>query len=145
MIKKAALHLALAVSVLGLTGCSTNFFSSQQTASGQRYANNSSASVGGSAENPVATGVAPGGSIANKMDEADKSKMFHALDSAPGKATNWTNPNTGISYTVTPTKKVTLNGNPYCREYETTAVKGERQNQLNGTACVGQDGQWHSV
>lgn len=140
--KSLTLKLIVLTASVALTACSTNFLSSQSSTQ-KRYAD--SGQVGGSAENPVATGAAPGGSLSGKMDETDKSKMFHALDSAPGKATSWTNPNTGITYTVTPVKKVTLNGNPYCREYQTVAAKEEQKKEINGTACVGQDGQWHAV
>lgn len=138
--KSIALKTIVLLTAFSLSACSTNFLSSQSS-SQKKYADSQ---VGGNAENPVATGEAPGSSLA-KMDEADRSKMFHALDSAPGKATNWTNPATGIAYTVTPVKKVTINGNPYCREYQTIAVKEDKQKEINGTACVGQDGQWHSV
>lgn len=86
-----------------------------------------------------------GGSIEKSMDEADKLKMSHAMDKAPGKSTHWVNENTGISYTVVPIKKVVINGNPYCREYNTTALRANKEKQVNGTACVGPDGNWQAI
>jgi len=142
MTKKTVLKLTLIVSTLTLAACSSNMMTSQSS-NRHQYANNGQ--VGGTAEKPVATGSAPGGSLANQMDTTDKSKMYHALDNAPGKSTMWANANTGITYTVIPVKKVTLNGNPYCRVYETTAEKDGQQHQTSGTACIGQDGEWHSV
>lgn len=97
------------------------------------------------ANNADVPGPAASGSMGSAMDANDKAKMLHALDSAPGKATHWVNDNTGVSYTVTPTKKISLHGNPYCREYETTVTKDSSEHKNYGRACVGADGSWHAV
>lgn len=76
------------------------------------------------------------------MDVVDKSKLSHALDKPLGKSTQWTNGNTGISYTVTPTEKVTINGNSFCRKYKIVANKGKHSQEFDGTACVGADSNW---
>lgn len=86
-----------------------------------------------------------GGSIEKMMDSDDKVRMSRALDKSPGKTTTWQNPNTGISYAVTPVKKVTVRDNPFCREYRTTATKAEQNKEMTGTACVASDGNWHTV
>lgn len=85
------------------------------------------------------------GDVGGRMDAIDRSKLSHALDRPIGKATSWTNANTGVTYTVVPVRKVTVNGNSFCRQYEVRASRGESQKNLDGTACVASDGQWQSV
>lgn len=86
-----------------------------------------------------------GGSIEKSMDQDDKVKLSRALDKAPGKTTSWENGLTGITYSVTPTKKIVINDNPFCREYHTTATKGGQTKEITGTACVAADGNWHTI
>jgi surface antigen len=86
-----------------------------------------------------------GGSTERSMDANDKLKMSKALDKAPGKSTEWTNDRTGITYNVTPVKKIVINNNPFCREYETVITRRSNSNTLTGTACIGDDGNWHSL
>lgn len=86
-----------------------------------------------------------GGSIERSMDANDKVKMSKALDKAPGKSTTWTNERMGITYTVTPIKKIVINNNPFCREYETMISRKSYSNSVRGTACIGDDGNWHSL
>jgi len=86
-----------------------------------------------------------GGSIERSMDANDKAKMSKALDKAPGKSTVWTNDRMGITYTVTPIKKIVINNNPFCREYETMISRKYNSNTQHGTACIGDDGNWHSL
>lgn len=85
------------------------------------------------------------GHFASRMDSLDRSKLSHALDSSVGKTSHWVNANTGTSYTVTPVRKVTINGNPFCRSYTATAEKGGQTQEINGTACITQDGSWQSA
>lgn len=70
------------------------------------------------------------------MDSSDRSKLSHALDNPIGKATTWVNETTNTTYTVVPTKKITINGNPFCREYTMTESRGGRKYERYGTACV---------
>lgn len=85
------------------------------------------------------------GSLSNMMDVNDRTKLSHALDKAPGSSTAWVNSNTGISYVVVPTKKITINDNPYCRAYNVTASKDGQSRELSGTACVSPDGSWQAT
>jgi surface antigen len=72
--------------------------------------------------------------------------MQHALDSnSVGQPAYWQNENNGASYTVTPVKNVTIEGNRYCREYRTTAVIDGKKQQMYGTACRQPDGAWQVV
>lgn len=87
-----------------------------------------------------------GGEIGLKsMDADDKLKMSRALDAGTGKATHWENGATGVSYTVTPIRKVVVQGNPFCREYAVEAKRGSVVKNGGGTACVTTDGSWHTI
>lgn len=127
--------VVLVAAGLILSACSQ--FSTKSTDTMQVATN----SPGGLTE---ATSNAPvGGSAENSMDEIDKSKLSRALDGGLGKATSWENANTGTTYTVVPTAKLTIGGNPFCRKYTVTKEKGTNKNEVNGTACVSTDGAWH--
>jgi surface antigen len=97
------------------------------------------------ARSEFAAGEGIGGSVSGSMDVNDKKKMFRALDKPLGKPTQWVNQNTGVSYEVTATEKTTVNGNPYCRKYHTSATKNNNEQQTTGTACVGTDSNWQEV
>lgn len=87
-----------------------------------------------------------GGSIQKSMDVNDKTKMFRALDKPVGKATQWTNQYTQVSYTVVPVRKLAVKGNPFCRQYRVTSVKNAITQEINGTACVSAtDSSWQVV
>lgn len=91
-------------------------------------------------------GAIVGGSIGRSMDEADRMKMDRALENnSVGQPAYWHNSRTGAAYRVTPVRNVHYHGNPYCREYRTTADIGGRQQQIYGTACRQPDGSWKNV
>ena len=84
-----------------------------------------------------------GGAIGKNMDDTDRLKMQRALENnRSGQPAYWQNQQTGDSYTVVPTQNVTVNGNPYCREYRTTAIIAGKKQQMYGTACRQPDGTW---
>lgn len=87
-----------------------------------------------------------GGAIGKNMDETDRLKMSHALETnSTGQPAYWQNQRTGDSYTVVPTQNVSVSGNPYCREYRTTAIIAGKRQQMYGTACRQRDGTWQMV
>lgn len=87
-----------------------------------------------------------GGAIGKSMDDADRMKMSNALEyNSVGQPAYWRNPNNNTSYTVVPTKNVSVRGNPYCREYRTTADIAGKKQQIYGTACRQADGSWKTV
>jgi surface antigen len=91
-------------------------------------------------------GTSIGGAVEQGMDETDKSKMLHAMDKAPGKSTHWLNAHTQIKYTVIPTKKVRIQDKNYCRQYEMTAIDtNDREQTVQGVACIASDGNWHTL
>jgi len=85
------------------------------------------------------------GSINKMMETEDKVKLSRALDKAPGKITVWTNQRSGFSYSVTPVRKIVIDNNPFCREYEIIATKANNEQKAQGTACIGSDGDWHTI
>ena len=92
----------------------------------------------------VAGGGPLGGYIEQFMDVNDKSKMTRALDGGLGKASRWTNPVSGAQFAMTPVSKVSMGSN-ICRSYLLSMNKGGIDDKVNGTACIGEDGIWHSA
>lgn len=139
---KVVMQLTLLVASFGLAACSNNSFFEGSSKS-QRADN---AMQGTGATTQMASGQAVGGNISRTMDENDKSKLSHALDKPLGKPTQWVNQNTGTTYTVVPTEKLAINGNPYCRKYTLTALRGGNTHEVNGTACVAaSNSNWESI
>ncbi len=116
--------------------------SSKSTSSGKSDLGDQPASMTG---RPTNQSTAVGGKFDSRMDGLDKSKLPRALDAGLGKATTWTNGSSGITYTVVPTRKVTIGGNQFCRSYSITAVRGGDTDQYTGTACLGDDSNWHPI
>jgi len=86
-----------------------------------------------------------GGSIGKNMDELDRRRAHDVLETSPtGKPVAWQNPDSGIDYTMTPTKTYASSSGP-CRDYATEAVIEGRAEVVNGTACRQSDGTWHAV
>lgn len=87
-----------------------------------------------------------GGKVGKSMDELDRIKANQALEATPtGQTSTWRNPDTGNSYTVTPTQTYTDNGGAPCRDYTTEAwIDGQRE-IIKGTACRQPDGTWRAV
>lgn len=80
--------------------------------------------------------TAIGGRLEHLMDENDKKEMSSGLDKALGKSTEWSNPRTGIKYTVTPVAKLKVGDNPFCRRYQLNAIVKGQPKSVTGTACV---------
>jgi surface antigen len=59
-----------------------------------------------------------------------------------GQSTEWSNPDTGNSGKVTPTKTYQLANGQYCRQYTQDIVVGGETHQTHGTACRQADGSW---
>jgi surface antigen len=87
-------------------------------------------------------GAAIGGSVGRSMDETDRLKTAHSLETVrTGVPSTWQNPDTGNSYTVTPTRTYESSEGP-CREYSMDAYVGNKREQVYGTACRQADGSW---
>src|SRR2546427_5591558 len=94
----------------------------------------------------VIGGALLGGLAGNALDQRGKplaaQAQQRALESGPtGKARPWTNPDTGHSGTVTPTRTY-HSGNGYCREVQNDVIIGGQSGKAYGTACRQPDGSW---
>ena len=86
-----------------------------------------------------------GSRVGKSMDEKDREKAAQALETAPtGSTTSWRNPDTGSTYTVTPTRTYTSASGP-CRDFTTRAVIDGREEVVQGTACRQSDGSWKTM
>ena len=98
----------------------------------------------------VIGGILIGGMVGNLLDQRDKQMAaeaaHRAMESAPtGKPVAWSNPDSGHSGTVTPTKTYQTANGTYCREYQTTVLIDGKQERATGTACRQADGSWRVV
>ena len=88
-----------------------------------------------------------GGYIGNRLDARDKHMAAEAAAQAfetnrVGQASVWSNPDSGNSGSITPTKTYQLANGQYCRRYEQTIQIGGEPHQTYGTACRQGDGTW---
>ena len=150
-LNKKILILGLCAAITACSsGPSSDNLSAQGTSTQNTIANPANAGPIAT-DTPAGLNTAPvsnqavGGSLEQWMDAMDKRKMFKALDKSLGKSTEWTNEMTKVHYTVVPIKKVTINENHFCRSYHVSGVKDDKTQEVNGIACVGEDGEWHSV
>ena len=98
----------------------------------------------------TALGVAAGGLIGNhigrSLDRADQAYLYQASERAQtapvGETITWSNPNTGNSGSVTPTREGQSSTGAYCREFQQTVIIGGKEEQAYGVACRQPDGAW---
>lgn len=151
--KNILTSLTLAATLLAV-GCSTN----------TRNQNTGLGAVAGAAVGGVGVGLAGGnataiglgivggallgGVIGHNMDSTDNDASNAAIRSnATNQPRSWVNSRTGTAYTMTPTSDLfTVNGNPNCRRFHMTATTSSgKTHQYNGTACLMNDGRWHTI
>lgn len=92
-------------------------------------------------------GALIGGFIGNRLDKRDKEMAAQAAsrafeNNATGQASSWSNPDSGNSGTITPTKTYQAASGQYCREYQQDVTIGGEKHQAYGTACRQPDGSW---
>jgi surface antigen len=103
----------------------------------------------------VATGIGAlagaliGGQVGKGLDEQDqkmlKRSSHQALEFSPaGKQVAWTNPDSGNSGALTPTRTF-KSGSNYCREYTQQVMIGNQMEKAFGTACRQPDGSWKII
>ena len=95
-------------------------------------------------------GAGLGRSVGGSLDAADiayhNQTAQRALEaSPPGQTLPWSNPNSGVSGTVTPSNYYQTAGGQYCREYSQTINVGGRVERGYGTACRQADGSWQII
>jgi surface antigen len=90
-----------------------------------------------------------GREIGRSLDAADKAQVqraTQAAETAPvGQQIVWSNPETGNSGTVTPTREGQDTAGNTCREYKSTVNVGGKTEEAYGTACRQPDGTWKIV
>jgi surface antigen len=87
-------------------------------------------------------GMAIGGSIGRSMDDNDRLKTAHAMETVrSGVPSTWRNPDSGHEYRVTPMRTYQTAQGP-CREYQMEGLIGGRRENLVGNACRQADGSW---
>jgi surface antigen len=86
-------------------------------------------------------GAAIGAEIGRRLDKADRSCVGHALELAgPGQTVAWTNPDTGVSYKLTPADK--NEGANGCRKFRLVATGSFGLSEGRTVACPAPDGTW---
>jgi surface antigen len=111
--------------------------------------------IGGGTGNKVAigAGVVAGGYLGNQVGKSMdcQDQQYHsnttqnALETQKvGHTSTWTNPDTGHSGEVTPTRTYTSEGQA-CRDFtQTIHIDGEDE-EIKGTACRQEDGSWKPI
>ena len=92
-------------------------------------------------------GAVLGSEIGKSLDKTDQlyaeRTAQDALESSPSNQTSqWSNPDSGNSGTVTPTEAHQATNGQYCREYQTTVTVGSETQDAYGTACRQPAGTW---
>jgi len=92
-------------------------------------------------------GALLGGEIGRQLDERDRLMMARTTQTSlegarSGQVTQWRNPDTGVSGTITPKPAYTASSGQVCREFQQTVTIGGKTEQAFGTACRQPDGSW---
>jgi surface antigen len=88
-----------------------------------------------------------GGAIGNALDQKDKELAMkqaqQSLETSPtGQGGSWSNPDSGHSGTITPTRTYQESDGTHCREYRHDVVIDGKTQEATGTACRQADGTW---
>jgi surface antigen len=87
-----------------------------------------------------------GNQIGRSMDEADHHRTVVVLETArTGHPVEWTNPDNGTRYTMTPTRTYRNTAGEDCRDYTVWGWVDGYEEKLHGTACRTEDGAWRTV
>lgn len=147
---------------LAAVGC-TNIMGPNNTSSAAPVdtmgVNNGMVTAGGTPTSTVATTptTAPGttvtsnttavsGSLGKSMDDSDHGRVNQTLESQKtGQTTTWTNPNSNISYTMTPTRTFTSPSGQPCRDFTVSALINGQAQQVYGTACRVGNAKWQVI
>jgi len=102
----------------------------------------------------IGAGVLAGGFLGNKVAKSmscqDQAYHYDTTQNAlenqqTGQSSTWTNPDTGHSGEVTPTKTYTAADGTPCREFSQTIYVDGKYEEVEGTACRQADGTWKPV
>lgn len=95
-------------------------------------------------------GALVGSEIGRSLDDNDRRNMEATTQASlehtqSGSTSTWTNPDSGNSGTVTPSRTYQTDSGQYCREYQQTVTVGGKTEEAFGTACRQPDGSWRIV
>ena len=91
----------------------------------------------------AAVGGVLGYIVGNEMDKYDQAQLNQVYESSPSnQRTQWVNPDTGRSYSVTPKPAYTQPSGQVCREAEILATVDGRPEKVVSTACRDNEGRW---
>ncbi len=156
MSKHMRILAAGALSLTLLAGCQTTDAGTKQTVGaigGAVLGGFLGSKVGGGSGQLIATGAGAvlggllGSSVGKSLDDVDRVMMERTSQASlehtkAGSTSTWSNPDTGNSGSVTPTKTYQASSGEYCREYRQTIVVGGKEEEAFGTACRQPDGTW---
>ncbi|MBF0110719.1 MAG: glycine zipper 2TM domain-containing protein [Magnetococcales bacterium] len=90
----------------------------------------------------AAVGGLLGYAVGNEMDKSDRLQVSRALETGRShEVSEWTNPDTGHHYAVTPLPARRVNGKD-CRDVEIDTIIDGRRERATQTACRNADGVW---
>ncbi len=90
----------------------------------------------------AAAGALIGSRIGRELDEADRGCFAHGLEiGQPGKRVTWSNPSSGVSYSLVPGTGNKADGKS-CRSFVLTASRDGKKDERRGTACQAGVGEW---
>jgi surface antigen len=151
-------HRLLAITLcFGVPGCASMAESTSQNpkaALGSVFGAASGAGIaaiaGASSGWIVAAGLGGallGGAVGHHLDADDKRMAAQTATGAfetyrTGQTATWSNPDSGHSGSITPTRTYQEPDGTYCREYQQEIVVGGERHQAYGTACRQPDGSW---
>ncbi|MSO74770.1 MAG: glycine zipper 2TM domain-containing protein [Alphaproteobacteria bacterium] len=149
--------VSLVVAGLGLSAC-------QQQGPKQTIGTLGGAALGGLAGSQIGKGKGQlvavgagvllgaflGSEIGKSLDKADQAYAAQtsnqALENNPvGQKSSWSNPDSGNSGAITPTRTTYNDAGQPCREFQQTIVVGGKTQSAYGTACRDANGDWKIV
>jgi surface antigen len=81
--------------------------------------------------------------IGNEMDKYDQAQLNQVYETSPSnQRTQWVNPDTNRSYSVTPKPAYTAPSGQVCREAEILATVDGRPEKVVSLACRDNNGRW---
>ena len=91
-----------------------------------------------------------GSELGKSLDAADKAYMQNTTQTAleknvDGGVSNWNNPNSQASGSITPTRTFQETSGRYCREYTQKINVGGKEETVIGTACRDAQGTWKVI
>ncbi len=91
----------------------------------------------------LAVGATLGYIVGNEMDKYDREQLNNVYErGTSGQTSNWSNPDNGNNYTVTPEQAYYPTPESPCRRAEIVAVIDGKQEKTYSTACRNSAGQW---